>query len=293
MIVPAKYQWIVDSIAQRRPKEADQARLVICWLTSFLVGLGLLLEFADAKALNAFCQRASSRRNDVSMNRLVYTIKNVFAALLSHGWIERDPSHDLKWNCQNERRSTLDVDFEAIDRLLHYGRAGRRPHSEESLRNSLIVQFAAETGALCGELSELNRTDLGNGGAVLLARGTARERLARLSPDGREACAAYFGARRNLFGLGSEALFVGTTGTEDRLPLRSIANAIQSLIDEAGLADLISPSDIGRYAAGKLLAEGACPKDALLAVGFKRVPGRGRNSKLVDGDFGNFHPLHA
>jgi hypothetical protein len=93
--------------------------------------------------------------------------------------------------------------------------------------------------------------------------------------------------------LGFEALFVSTRGLRERLPLRSIANAIQSQIDEVGLTHAIAPSDLGRYAVGKLLAEGIYPRDALLAVGFKRVPGQDRNRPSTDAIFGNFHPLHV
>jgi hypothetical protein len=82
MNVPAKYRWIVDSIAARRRTEADQVRLVICWLVAFYSSSTPYW----SRPTSTHCQRASARRNDASMNRLVYTIRNVYAELRSHGW---------------------------------------------------------------------------------------------------------------------------------------------------------------------------------------------------------------
>jgi hypothetical protein len=67
------------------------------------------------------------------------------------------------------------------------------------------------------------RLDLGTGCAVRIGRGTTRERIARLSLKGRADCVTYLQGRRDLFGLGSEALFVKTRGVRKRLPLRTIA----------------------------------------------------------------------
>jgi hypothetical protein len=82
----------------------------------------------------------------------------------------------------------------------------------------------------------------------------------------------YLELRRDLFGLGSESLFVGTKGTRGRLQLRSIAQAIQTQISEAGLGGRISPADIGRYSAAKLASQGAGEQDAVRMIGYKRIP---------------------
>lgn len=293
MKAPAKYRWIVESIGARRRTEADQAGLVISWLVAFLLRLGVMLEGADARALESFCQHASMRRNDVSMNRLVYTIRNVYAELRSHGRIEDDPSRDLKWGCDRERRCTLEVDLASVEKLLDYVDHRRVPGAtEETVRNGLIAQLAVDAGASCGELSGLNHVDLGTGCAVRIGRGTARERIARLSLKGSADCVTYLQSRRDLFGLGSEALFVSTRAARKRLPLKSVADIIQSQIDAAGLTDHIAPADLGRYAASKLLSEGASPQDALLVSGLRRIPGRGRSGPLEPDIFKGLHPLH-
>lgn len=293
MKVPAKYRWIVESIGARRRTEADQARLVISWLVAFLLRLGVMLEEADACALESFCQRASARRNHVSMNRLVYTIRNVYAELRAHGWIEEDPSRALKWGFDRERRRTLEVDLASVEKLLDYVDDQRAPGAtEETVRNLLIAQLAVDAGASCGELSGLNHVDLGTGCAVRIGRGTVRERIARLSLKGSADCVTYLQSRRDLFGLGSEALFVSTRGARERLPLRSVADIIQSQIDAAGLTDLLTPADLGRYAASKLLSEGASPQDALLVVGLRRIAGQNRSNPVQPGIFKGLHPLH-
>lgn len=294
MKAPAEYRWIVESIGARRRTEAAQAGLAIRWLVAFLLRLGMKLEEANARALQSFCQHASVRRNDISMNRLVYSIRNVYAELTSRGWIEDDPSRDLKWGFDRERRCTLEVDLTSVEKLLDYVDVQRvRGATKDTVRNGLIAQLAVDAGASCGELSGLDHVDLGTGCAVRIGRGTTRERIARLSHKGSADCVTYLQSRRDLFGLGSDALFVSSRGAKTRLPIRSIADIIQSQIDAAGLSDHISPSDLGRYAACKLLSEGASPQDALLVVGLRRIPGRSRCNPAQPGLFKGLHPLHG
>jgi hypothetical protein len=122
------------------------------------------------------------------------------------------------------------------------------------------------------ELSALKLSDLGRNESVLVARGEPREQIARLSLGAHVDLSLYLELRRDLFGLGSEALFVGSKGSRGRLPLPSIAQAIQTQIGEAGLGGRIIPADIGRYSAAKLACEGAGEQDAVRMIGYKRIP---------------------
>jgi site-specific recombinase XerD len=128
-----------------------------------------------------------------------------------------------------------------------------------------------------------------------LTGGQARERIARLSPGAYSELSLYLDLRRDLFGLGSEALFVSTKGSRDRLPLRSIAQAIQTQIDEAGLKGRINPSDLARYPAAKLVSEGAGQQDAILLLGYKSIPRASSDHAAtpISGAFKLFHPLHS
>lgn len=90
----------------------------------------------------------------------------------------------------------------------------------------------------------------------------------------------YFSHRRDLFGVGSEALFASARGVRERLPIRSIANIIQAQIANAGLTGRITSADLGRYGAAKLIAEGVAPHDALLMIGYKRIPMPARGNEL-------------
>jgi site-specific recombinase XerD len=294
--VLGRYEWIVDSIRVRRPTEAGQARLVIAWLVAFLAHLGLLLEEADGSALEAFCHRASLSRTDASMNRLVFTIRNVYAELHSRDWVGLNPASSLRWTFCRQRRCTLDIDLSAIQELLEHMEYRRfRATSEEEVRNRCCVHLAVDAGLSCSELSALNVSDLGRNKTVLVATGEPRERIARLSPQGHLELSLYLDLRRDLFGLGSEALFVSTRGSRDRLPLRSIAQAIQTQIEEAGLEGRIIPADLGRHPAAKLISEGAAPHDAVLMLGYKRIPGgnKGPTTLRSSDALKLFHPLYS
>jgi hypothetical protein len=97
--------------------------------------------------------------------------------------------------------------------------------------------LAVDAGVSCSELSALNVSDLGRNRSVLVARGGPRERIARLSLEAHIDLSLYLELRRDLFGFGSEALFVSTRGARERLPLRSIAQAIQLQIENASLEE--------------------------------------------------------
>jgi hypothetical protein len=70
--------------------------------------------------------------------------------------------------------------------------------------------------------------------------------------------------RRDLFGLGSEALFVSTKGAR-----------------EAGLEGRIIPADLARYPAAKLLSEGAGEQDAVGMIGYICVHSCGTSMPLT------------
>jgi site-specific recombinase XerD len=291
--VPPKYEWIVASIGKRRPTEAGQARLIIVWLVAFLIRFGLVLEEADKTALNEFCRVASIRRTDVSMNRLVYTIRNIYSQLHSRNWISMDPANDLGWSFKRQRRYTLDIDLVAVEELLEHIDRRRTAATEEEVRNRLCVQLAVDTGASCSELSDLNVAHVGRNNAIRVASGRPRERIARLSPDA-GADLSSLEHRRDLFGLGSDALFASSRGSRERLPLRSIAQVIQMQIEDAGLTDRICPADLARYPVAKLISEGAGAQDAIIMVGYKRVPGvSGETAPSGSGALKAFHPLHS
>lgn len=294
MKVPERYLWIVSSIGTRRATEAGQVALVISWLVAFLLRFGLSLEQADQRSLEDFCRRASETRNDVSMNRLVYSIRNVYAELLAKGSIDADPAMNLRWKYDRHGRDTLDVDLVAVEALLKYLEARRQADLlEETARDQLVVQLAVDASAACSELSALNHADMGSHCAIRVAVGTARERIARLSPQGLAYRYNYFGHRRDLFGLGSDALFASARGARERLPIRTISNIIQLQIADAGLTGRIMPADLGRYGAAKLISEGAAPQDALLMIGYNRIPIRARGNESDPGILRAFHPLHA
>ena len=296
MKAPDRYEWIVASIRAKRPTEAGQANLVIVWLGAFLANLGLLLEEADKAALDEFCRCASQSRTDASMNRLVFTIRSVYAELHSRGWVGLNPASELRWAFCRERRYTLDIELAAVETLLEHIKV--RPHratSEEEARNRCCVHVAVDAGVSCSELSALNVSHLGRHKAILIASGHARERVARLSPAANIELSLYLDLRRDLFGLGSEALFVSTKGPRDRLPLRSISQAIQTQIDEAGLEGRLSPADLARYPAAKLVSEGVGPQDAIVMLGYKSIPGvsGSRTTTPVSESLQLFHPLHS
>jgi site-specific recombinase XerD len=256
----------------------------------------LLLEEADKAALDEFCRYASQNRTDSSMNRLVFTIRNVYAELHAKGWVGLNPASELRWAFCREPRCTLDIELAAVEELLEH-MEGRRHEdiSEEEVRNRCCAHVAVDAGVSCSELSALNVSYLGRHRAILVAGGQARERIARLSPGAYSELSLYLDLRRDLFGLGSEALFVSTKGSRDRLPLRSIAQAIQTQIDEAGLKGRISPADLARYPAAKLVSEGAGPQDAILLLGYKSIPGAssGHAATPISGPLKLFHPLHS
>lgn len=293
MRVPERYRWIVSSIGTQRPTEAGQAALVISWLVAFLLRFGLSLEEADQWALENFCRHASVSRNDVSMNRLVYSIRNIYAELRAKEWIDSDPATDLRWKFDRQGRDTLDVDLVAVEALLEHLEARRQADLlEETARDRLVVQLAVDVSAACSELSALNHADMGSHCAIRIAVGTPRERIGRLSPQGLAYRSTYFDHRRDLFGVRSEALFTSARGARERLPIRSIANIIQLQIDNAGLTGRITPADLGRYGAAKLIAEGVAPQDALLMIGYKRIPRLLRGGEPDPDLLPAFHPLH-
>lgn len=296
MIVPERYEWIVASIRNRRPTEAGQASLVIVWLVAFLLRFGLDLEDADEAALAEFCRVASISRTDVSMNRLVYTIRNIYSELHSRDWISVDPANDLGWKFRRQRRCTLDVDLVAVEDLLeHIDRRRNRAAAEEAVRNWLCVQLAVDAGASCSELSDLNIAHVGRKNAIRIASDGPRERIARLSPDAGVDLSIYLEHhRRDLFGLGSDALFASSRGRRERLPLRSIAEIIQMQIDDAGVTGRVYPADLARYSVAKLISEGAGAQDAIVMTGYKRVPGVSKETAPYGlNALETFHPLHS
>jgi hypothetical protein len=135
---------------------------------------------------------------------------------------------------------------------------------------------------------------VGRNNAIRVASGGPRERIARLSPDAGVDLSSYLEHRRDLFGLGSDALFASSRGRRERLPLRSIAQVIQMQIEDAGLTDQICPADLARYPVAKLISEGAGPQDAIVMVGYKRVPGVSDETTPSGSDvLKAFHPLHS
>ena len=65
-------------------------------------------------------------------------------------------------------------------------------------------------------------------------------------------------------------------------------------IEDAGLTDRICPADLARYPVAKLMSEGAGPQDAIIMVGYKRVPGvSGETAPSGSGALKAFHPLHS
>jgi site-specific recombinase XerD len=129
----------------------------------------------------------------------------------------------------------------------------------------------------------------------LVARGGPRERIARLSLEAHIDLSLYLELRRDLFGLGSEALFVSTRGARERLPLRSIAQNIQSQIENASLEERMNPADLARYPAAKFISEGTAPHHAVLMLGYKRIPGvyKGPTMPRTSDALKLFHPLHS
>ncbi|MBR0689857.1 hypothetical protein JQ594_28365 [Bradyrhizobium manausense] len=292
MRVPEQYRWIVRAIGTRRATEAGQAALVIGWLVAFLLPFGLLLEQADQRALEDFCRHASDSRNDVSMNRLVYSVRNIYAELRAKDWIDCDPAMNLRWKCDRHDRDTFDIDLAAIEALLKHGESGRHTDlREDAARDRLLVRLAVDASVACSELSALNHAEMGRRGAIRIAIGTPRERIARLSPQGLTYSSIYLGHRRDLFGLGSDALFASARGARQRLPIRSIANIIQEQIADAGLTGRITPADLGRYGAAKLMSEGMPSQDAILMIGYKRIPAARSNEPCLD-TLQKYHPLH-
>jgi site-specific recombinase XerD len=202
----------------------------------------------------------------------------------------------MRWTFCRQGRCTLDIELAAVEKLLeHIERRGHRSVSEEEVRNRCFVHVAVDAGVSCSELAALDIGHLRRHGAILVASGEPRERLARLSPEAYMDLSHYLDLRRDLFGYGSEALFVSGRGSRDRLPLRSIAQAIQAQIEDAGLEGRISPADLARYPAAKLVSEGAGPQDAILMLGYKRIPGasRSQTNALISESLKHFHPLHS
>ncbi|UPJ53418.1 hypothetical protein IVB30_20135 [Bradyrhizobium sp. 200] len=227
------------------------------------------------------------------MNRLVYSIRNIYAELRAKEWIDSDPAIDLRWKCDRQGRDTLDIDLNAVEALLKHLETRRQADLlEETARDRLVVQLAVDAGVACSELSELNHADTGSSGAIRIAVGTPRERIARLSPRGLAYSSTYFDHRRDLFGIGSDALFASVRGARERLPIRTIANIIQIQIANAGLTGRIMPADLGRYGTAKLIAEGVAPQDALLMIGYKRIPMPARGNELDPNILRACHPLH-
>jgi site-specific recombinase XerD len=230
------------------------------------------------------------------MNRLVFTIRNVYAELHSGNWIDLNPASGLRWTFCRQRRCTLDIDLGAVQELLeHIERRRHRATSEEEVRNRCCVHIAVDAGLSCSELSALNISHLGRNSAILVASGEPRARIARLSPKTCIDLSLYLEHRRDLFGLGSEALFVSTRGARERLPLRSIAQVIQSQIEDASLDERMNPADLARYPAAKFISEGTGPHDAVLMLGYKRIPGvyKGPTMPRTSDALKLFHPLHS
>jgi hypothetical protein len=65
-------------------------------------------------------------------------------------------------------------------------------------------------------------------------------------------------------------------------------------IEDAGMTDRICPADLARYSAAKLISEGACPQDAIVMTGYKRVPGASKEATPCGlNALETFHPLHS
>ena len=61
-----------------------------------------------------------------------------------------------------------------------------------------------------------------------------------------------------------------------------------------GMTDRICPTDLARYSAAKLISEGACPQDAIVMTGYKRVPGISKETTPCGlNALETFHPLHS
>jgi hypothetical protein len=127
--IPGRSQQVIQIIG----RYSSLIETVIAWLVAFMAHLGLPLEGADGSVLEAFCDRASLSRTDASMNRFVFTIRNVYAELHSRDWIGLNPASGLQWKFLRQRRCTLDIDLTAVESLLEHikGRRHEATSSEE------------------------------------------------------------------------------------------------------------------------------------------------------------------
>jgi integrase/recombinase XerC len=214
------------------------------------LGRQIRLEDVDALLLRSFLaslHRRGLRRSSTA--RRLASLRTFFRYLCREGRLARNPARVLL-SPRVERRLPSHLSEAQVVALLDVPGDG-----DAAVRGRAVLELLYATGLRCGELVSLDLPELDLEGRMLRVVGKGRkERVVPFGQKAREAIQAYLPARLRSKPR-SEALFVNRNG--GRLTDRSVRTLIQRRVQQAALAQRISPHTLRHSFATHLLQRGA------------------------------------
>ena len=210
-----------------------------------------------------------------SMGRKLSALRSFFRFCARMRLIQTLPTEGLS-NPKTEKRhpDLLNVDqaFALLDTKAESGPAGTSTELSQTLRlrDVCLAELLYGSGLRVSEALALNagRLQADTETVRVLGKG-GKERVAPLTESAQEALAAWLAARPQLAAEREPALFVGVRGK--RLNRREAQRVIESLCQQAGLPQSISPHGLRHSFATHLLEAGADLRSVQELLGHARL----------------------
>jgi site-specific recombinase XerD len=256
-------------------KEAYEVSKLLPRLTAFLAGRQCGLADATEADLGAFCDTASETRTDRSLARMTSTLRVLFRILPLLAARPDNPSIGLKRPRWKRTVPDFDIDVKAIEHVItvHLDWVAVAEGKDRLIpaRTLAILHLCSDAGASFPEIAELDLKDPDSD--FMLAKGTVRERKARLSVQGENAVARWTELRLRHLSAGSKALFISLRAPWRRQNGETISNQIGQAIARAGPAAAgLRPAMFHKSLPAGILAAGLGWNLAARAAGRRMIP---------------------
>ena len=198
-----------------------------------------------------FIDDCFEKGNELStIERKIATLKSFFKYLEYHGYIEKNPTHDIHFPKQSKYLPTF-LSFDQIQLLTSF-----ECNTFSDYRDKALLEVFYSTGARVSEIANANIGDCDLKSGQLMVKGKgSKERLVFLNETSIKSLQEYFLQRKRKFNLLTDPLFVNNSGK--RLTTRGIFYIIDKRATAVQLWKSVTPHVLRHSFATELLNRGA------------------------------------
>ncbi len=221
------------------------------------------LDQIDSLTLRGFITyMVDQNQSPRSINRRLSSIRMFYKFLIERGWVEVNPSENIRFLKQNKRLPTF-LDQNQAQQLVEHPEPAKDEERPLALRDRAILEVLYSTGMRVSSLQNLNLADLDMGKGTINLRAKGGKRLtAPLSQPSLDSLRNYFTIRKQLLDgpvskrhpKDPQALFVGRFG--ERLSARAVQLRLKKFALSLGLGKA-TPHTLRHSCATHLLENGA------------------------------------